>query len=298
MSDDAATRRSGTSGEPGGASIDPRNDDGLARRRLFGLDLVDAPGLEPVIESILGYRDRPRPESISPDDGIVPNLLTPNVDILVSLDKDPGAPEVDAYRRAHYVLPDGMPVVVASRWLGRPLAARLPGSGLFEILWPRLVAEERPVVVLCANQGIADRLGAEHPGAVFLVPPFIDAEDEEQLAIVAKELHDLAAGCEAEFVLLGLSHPKDALLMAGLQRRWAESGARPLLCLGLGGSFAMYIGLQRRAPDLVQRLGLEWLFRFLQEPRRLFRRYFVKDPAFIGIVRRERRLLAADPEPT
>ena len=52
------------------------------------------------------------------------------------------------------------------------------------------------------------------------------------------------------------------------------------------GGFAMYAGFKRRAPRWMQNAGLEWLFRFIQEPRRLFRRYFVRDAAFIGIVAR------------
>ncbi|MDH3681315.1 MAG: WecB/TagA/CpsF family glycosyltransferase [Acidimicrobiia bacterium] len=264
--------------------------DGLVRRRLFGLDFVDAPSLGPVVDAILADADREVPGAIGP--GPLPIVVTPNVDILVSLDRDPAGPVAEIYGRARYVLPDGMPVVVASRILRRPLSARLPGSGLFELLWPRLVAEARAAVVLCANETIAERLGHEHPGARFLVPGFIAPDDDEQLSIVAKELYELAAQCEAEFVLLGLGHPKDALVMGRLQRLWRNEGAPGALSLGLGGSFAMHVGQKKRAPALLQRAGLEWFYRFLQEPRRLFRRYFVDDLAFIGIVRRERRALA------
>ena len=55
----------------------------------------------------------------------------------------------------------------------------------------------------------------------------------------------------------------------------------------------MYTGLKKRAPRLVQRLGLEWFYRFCQEPRRLFGRYFVRDLAFLTIVVRELRTTIA-----
>lgn len=272
-----------------GRSAAPRRPpvDGLVRRHVFGLDFVDAPSLAPVVDALLvdGERRAGRSAAL----GSLPIVVTPNVDILVSLDRDPADPVADIYRRADYVLPDGMPVVVASRLLGRPLSARLPGSGLFEQLWPRLVADERPVVALCANEVIADRLGREHPGARFIVPGYIEPEDEEHLSMVAKELVEGAEECGAEFVLLGLGHPKDALLMARFHQRWRNGGTSGPLCLGLGASFAMYVGQKKRAPVVLQRAGLEWFHRFLQEPRRLFRRYFVDDLAFVGIVRRERR---------
>ena len=277
------------SGDGTGQVVDPRNNDGLDRQDLFGLRLVNASAVEQVAESLLSHRDRQQNLRTDPD--VLSVVVTPNVDILVSLDRDPSSLAAQVFRNAQYVLPDGMPIVVASRGLGRQLEARLPGSGLFEVLWPRLVTEQRSVVVLCANDEIAERLGENNPAAQFLVPPFIEADNEEQIAVVAKELFELVADHSAEFVLVGLGHPKDALIMARLHGMWREADVNPPLCMGLGGSFAMYIGQKRRAPDWVQRVGLEWFFRFLQEPRRLFHRYFIEDVAYLGIVARERRSL-------
>jgi N-acetylglucosaminyldiphosphoundecaprenol N-acetyl-beta-D-mannosaminyltransferase len=198
--------------------------------------------------------------------------------------------EAGVFRRAQYVLPDGMPLVYASRILKAPLASRLTGSGLFELMWPRLAAERRPVVVLCASEAIARRLGAEHPSARFIVPPLVDLGHNDQVEEVVDQLHGAVKESAAGLVLLGLGNPKDAVLAARLLDRYAtdRTGSRPLCC-GLGGSFDMYAGLKRRAPGWVQRSGLEWLYRFVQEPRRLFHRYFVRDRAFIGIVASEYR---------
>jgi N-acetylglucosaminyldiphosphoundecaprenol N-acetyl-beta-D-mannosaminyltransferase len=277
---------------------DPRQIDGLTRRRLFGLDLVDAPGLDVVLDTILS-----RPASTQP--GVDPVLVTPNVDIVVHLHREPSSTEAEVFRRAQYVLPDGMPLVAASRLLGQPLAARLTGSGLFELLWPRLALERRPVVVLCASEQIADRLRSEHPGASFVVPPILDLGDPAQIDGVIDQLLEAVLASSARLVLLGLGNPKDAVLAARLNERWTPAagdgegdsgdggGAEQPLCCGLGGSFAMYVGLTKRAPGWVQRSGMEWLYRFAQEPRRLFHRYFVRDPAFIGIVYREYRAARA-----
>jgi len=118
---------------------------------------------------------------------------------------------------------------------------------------------------------------------------FDEADDEAIEEIVTDMLDNAAQGSAPRFVLLGLGHPKDALLSRRLLERWpAGLGPRPLCCC-LGGSFAMYTGLKRRAPQWMQDAGLEWFYRFLQEPRRLFRRYFVRDTAFFGIVLRAYR---------
>ena len=226
--------------------------DDLERVELFGLQMVNAESLAPVIDELL---DGPRR-----DDKILPLVLTPNVDIVVHLDEDPDSIEAEMFRRAQYCLPDGQPVVLFSRIHGEPLRARLPGSGLFADLWPRLTAEKRPVVVVASSDDIADRLREEHPKAGFIVPPMFDADDPA---------------------------PKDARIIAALFDRWDQRlGPKPL-AMGLGGSFAMYLGITKRAPDWIQRIGMEWFFRFAQEPRRLFHRYFVRDAAFLGIMKRE-----------
>lgn len=260
--------------------------DGLRRQSLFGYDLVDAERLEQVVDAVMDHHGDP---------DTLPVLLTPNVDIMVQLDEEPHSVEADMFRRAQYVLPDGMPIVVASRLLGRRLAARLPGSGLFELLWPRLAAEGDPVVVLCSDQAIADRLEKDHGAARCIVPPMFDLTDDAERTAVIDALSHEVDESGARRVLLGLGHPKDATIAAELHDRWdarlgVDRSDRPL-CLGLGGSFAMYVGLRRRAPEWVQRIGMEWFYRFAQEPRRLFHRYFVRDTAFLGILLRERKRL-------
>ena len=70
-----------------------------------------------------------------------------------------------------------------------------------------------------------------------------------------------------------------------------RSGEPMPIFLLLGGSFEMYLGTTKRAPTWMQRVGLEWFFRFLMEPKRLFRRYFVTDTRFVWLLARE--LLAA-----
>ena len=89
--------------------------------------------------------------------------------------------------------------------------------------------------------------------------------------------------------MLGVGSPKDARVIGAVLDRWGpDLGPRPVM-MGFGASFAMYLGLTKRAPAWVQRIGMEWFHRFLHEPRRLFHRYFVRDVGFIPIAWREWR---------
>jgi N-acetylglucosaminyldiphosphoundecaprenol N-acetyl-beta-D-mannosaminyltransferase len=89
-------------------------------------------------------------------------------------------------------------------------------------------------------------------------------------------------------VIVALSVAKTHLVAARLRERWADEATPPLVML-LGAAPEMHLGLQRRAPEWVQRAGLEWLHRLAGDPRRLAKRYLVDDVRFVSIVRRERR---------
>ncbi len=258
--------------------------DQLRRRRLFGLDFVDAESLEPVLSSLLSRR---RPV----DDQMLETVLTPNVDIMVHLTQ-PGAErsiEWRMFQRSQYCLPDGQPIVLASRLLGRPLGARLTGSGLFALLWPRLVTDRRAVFMVASSEVIVDRLLAEYEDLRSTVAPMFDADDTETIEQLAKAVIESASVESLDYVILGIGNPKDARIADAIVRMWPSELGRPPTILALGGSASMYVGITRRAPEWVQRIGMEWFYRFLQEPRRLFHRYFVRDMAFIKLVWRHWR---------
>ncbi len=260
--------------------------DRLPRVRVFGLDFVSCGSVAEVSRRLL--------EGAVVADDREPMLVTPNVDIMVHLDRNPDSPEADVFRRAQYCLPDGQPLVWASRLIGRRLEARLPGSGLFADLWPRLVAQRRPVVVVAPSQIVADELRRQHPMASFVVPPMFDADDTGAIDSIVTRVIELSRRCRPEFVLIGIGNPRDPRVATRLLRTWPpELGPRPVT-MALGASFQLYLGHTKRAPEWVQRIGMEWFHRFMQEPRRLFHRYFIKDMAFVGIVWQELKATRRD----
>jgi N-acetylglucosaminyldiphosphoundecaprenol N-acetyl-beta-D-mannosaminyltransferase len=256
----------------------------LARRRLFGYDFVDAASIDDVIPAVLAMAD---PASCRDgSSGTVPVVVTPNVDHLVKLSRRRPSIPHELVSRAEIVLPDGQPIVWSSRLLGAPLRARLPGSTLVAALVP--VLAERRVLVVAHSDELARRLEQHSTAFKPVVAPRLQADDSEGIAAFVRTVIDSAIEHRAEFIFLTIGHPKQELVIAGLLDRWPDARRLPVL-LAIGQSFDMYFGMVRRAPEWMQRAGLEWFFRFVQEPRRLFRRYFVDDPAFLGIVLREWR---------
>jgi N-acetylglucosaminyldiphosphoundecaprenol N-acetyl-beta-D-mannosaminyltransferase len=247
---------------------------------LFGLPFLDAPSEKAVVDDILSEHAEPW----STDDAY-PVLVTPNVDIVVRGTEPAMHVMQGRLASCAYVLADGAPIVWASRWAGTPLTTRIAGSNLFRYWWPRAVESRRRVVVCCSADAVRDGLLAEYPDASVFVAPYIDTS-ESQVAQVAELLVREAIEADAEFCVVGIGHPKDPLVALAAADRW-PTDRRPPLFMCLGASAEMYLGLRRRAPDWVQRFGIEWLFRFAQEPRRMFHRYFVRDLKFVPMAVRE-----------
>lgn len=190
---------------------------------------------------------------------------------------------------ARIVLPDGQPIVWVSRLLGGSLAARLPGSTLFPLVWRRIIDEHRRALVIAPSSEVAEGLRRQHAELATFVAPIFDAGDEAAVAgVVADCLHHIECA-QPELVFIGLGFPKQELLALGIVKTLTEAGRPVPLFLLLGGSFDMHLGRVRRAPAWMQRAGLEWLYRLSREPRRLWRRYLVTDIAFIALLWAELR---------
>jgi len=255
--------------------------DELTRVELFGFDFVDDVSIEPIADIIVGSR----PDQVA----FPPVVVTPNTDLLLQLFSDSDDRLRTFFSNAWCVLPDGQPIVWASRLLKAPLRFRLTGSDLFAHLWPRLVDAGAPVFVLAPNDAVSDGLRAGHPQAVTIVAPMIDQSDDAGLATLASDCVAQIVATEARVAVLSLGHPKDSMIASLIIEQLAATPERIPFVLCVGGSAEMYLGLRKRAPMWVQRCSAEWLYRFAQEPRRLFHRYFVRDIGFIPLVWREHR---------
>lgn len=251
---------------------------GLRTQHLFGCDFVSDASIDDVADEVCAA-------AVEPGGGWR-LVVTPNVDHLVHYDRvpDDAALAADAW----IALPDGMPIVWASRLLRRRLGARLAGSDLFSALWPRLADAAVPTVVIASSDAVADGLAAQHPALRTVVPPMFDATDPTEVAAVVDEVVGAADAVDARVVVVGVTMVKHHLIARRLRERWADVPSPPIVML-LGASADLHLGFEERAPGWMQRSGLEWLHRLLRDPRRMARRYLVDDPWFAVLLVRELR---------
>lgn len=246
--------------------------------RLFGLDFLVGTSIEQIAEAL--ERDG---QTSGPKWRVV---VTPNVDHLIRYQKSSTQRKVA--ETAYMVLPDGAPIVWASRLLGTPIDRRLAGSDLFASWWTRMVAAKRPVLVVAGTEQLARQLMSENPLCRCIVPAMFDDDDPAPIASIVDEVLTELNLEVSDAVVVGLSTAKSHLIAAGLAESPPPQSGTPLLLL-LGASAEFYTGQQRRAPKWVQRVGLEWLYRLVGDPRRMAKRYLVDDMAFFPMVWREWR---------
>ena len=204
--------------------------------------------------------------------------VTPNPEIVLAAQKDSALR--DAILSADLILPDGVGLVWASRILGRPLRHRLPGIDFACRLLNERAGRGGSVFLLGADPGVAqlagESLSKAYPGLrIAGTQHGYFAADEE--ASILEEIR--LSGAELLFVCLG--SPKQELWM----NRWSAE-LPGVLMIGLGGALDVFSGRLRRASKLWQHLGLEWLYRLLQEPRRMKRT--IRLPGILWAAMREK----------
>jgi len=185
---------------------------------------------------------------------------------------------------ADLVTADGMSIVWASRLLGQPLKQRVTGIDLFERLVERAAERGRSVYFLGSREesvrGVTERFMKSHPTlriAGWRNGYFDESESESVAEAIRASRADLL------FVAMG-SPVQELWISSNLER----TGVR--FAMGVGGSFDHISGFARRAPGWMQRSGLEWLYRLMREPCRLWRRYLIGNAVFVCLVLRHRLL--------
>jgi N-acetylglucosaminyldiphosphoundecaprenol N-acetyl-beta-D-mannosaminyltransferase len=203
-------------------------------------------------------------------------VVTPNLDILRRCVREKTMR--DLAHRATLVVPDGMPLIWASRLQGDPLPERVAGSTLVVTLSEAAARAGRSVFLLGGAPGVAEQaeraLRERLPGlrvAGSHCPPMGFEKDEAQLRAIERAVRAAAP----DIVYVALGSPKQEQLIDRLRGEFPNAWF-----LGVGISLSFLCGEVKRAPRWMQRIGLEWFHRFTQEPRRLARRYFIDGVPF------------------
>lgn len=243
-----------------------------ARLRVdLGGVLIDRVDLHSAVDRIRGFLQSGRTNQI----------VTVNLDFVAISRREPAFR--DTLNGADLAVADGMPLVWVSKLGEEPLAQRLTGVELVDECCQVAVETGTSVFLLGAAPGVADeaadRLRERFPGlriSGVYAPPFGPLTGEENERIL--QTIDAA---RPDFLFVALGAPQ--------QDMWIRANRERLdvpVCMGVGCVLDLLAGVVSRAPGWMQHSGLEWLFRLLQEPSRLWRRYIVDDvPVLAWLIR-------------
>lgn len=179
------------------------------------------------------------------------------------------------------ILADGAAVVLASVLLRKPLPERVTGIDLMYELFQQGKNLGYRVYCLGATEVVSktieDKIKSDYPGLILAGRHngYFTSEEEETIA------NDIAQS-NSDILLVAMTSPKKENFLA----RWSDTINVPI-CHGVGGSFDVMAGKVKRAPVLWQKLGMEWLFRVIQEPRRMWKRYLVTNTIFMWLLVKE-----------
>lgn len=199
-----------------------------------------------------------------------------NVDKLVKANKDPSLRKI--INDCALINVDGMPVVWASRLLGKPLKERVAGIDLYTALIQRASEKGWRVYLLGASEEVVRSVKDIHekqsPGLQIAGYRNGYWQPEEEAAVVKS-----IADSRPDLLFVAISSPQKERFLGTYQAKMKIPFA-----MGVGGSFDVIAGKTKRAPLWMQQCGLEWFYRFLQEPAKMFKRYFVDDVMFFWLL--------------
>lgn len=206
-------------------------------------------------------------------------IVTPNLDILRRHTKSPSFRNLVA--SATLSVADGMPLVWASRVMGRPLPERVNGTDLMVDVCEAAAAAGKSVFFLGGNHGSAEKtievMKGQFPDLNVTgshCPEFGFENNIENVAAIA----DVLSEAKPDIIFVGLGSPKQDVLISQLRLTLPS-----VWWLGVGISFSFIAGELPRAPEWAKKSGLEWLYRLISEPKRLAKRYLVQGLPFFTV---------------
>jgi len=208
-------------------------------------------------------------------------LVTPNLDHLVKLQKD--REFYDAYKHANWVVCDSTILYYCSKLMKKKLPDVIPGSSFFTEFYRYHASDENcKIFLLGAMDGVAEKAKNNINAAVgrnivvgALSPSYGFENNVEEIDCIIRIVNESGANV----VLVGVGAPK--------QEKWIVKHKNRMpgvdLWMALGATIDFEAGNVSRAPVFMQKCAMEWFYRFLKEPRRMFRRYFIDDLKFFGL---------------
>lgn len=214
-------------------------------------------------------------------DGEGKNYIVPiNVDVVMKIENDSYLKEI--IDNADLVLIDGKPLVWISNWHNRPIKAKISGSDLVPLLCERSLKKGYTIFLIGGRDGIAQkakaRLEKELSGIKIVgtyAPPFGFETDVREI----KKINQMITAVHPDLLIACFGCPKQE---KWIYENYKKYDAKVSICAGATVDFLA--GNVARAPHWMSDHGLEWFYRFMQEPKRMFKRYFIDDVKIIKLI--------------
>lgn len=205
-------------------------------------------------------------------------LVTPNVDQIVKMQSD--REYYDIIKRAEWCVCDSKILYLCSKFTKYPLKYVIPGSSFFPAFYEYHKNDETcKIFLLGAIEGVAQRAMErinKKVGRKIVVGSYSPSYGFEKIQDENEDIYKMINASGANVVLVGVGCPK--------QEKWIDKHKAMMpevdIWMALGATIDFEAGNIKRAPKIWQKLYLEWFYRFLQEPKRMYKRYFVDDPIF------------------
>ena len=208
-------------------------------------------------------------------------LITPNVDQMVKLQKDREFYKI--VRKAEWVVCDSKILYLCLKLTKQPLKTYIPGSSFFPAFYEYHKDDENcRIFLLGAMDGVAQKAMENinnKVGRQIVVGAYSPSYGFEKRQEENEQIYKMINDTNANVVLVGVGCPK--------QEKWIDAHKSKMpdvdIWMALGATIDFEAGNVKRAPKIFQKLAMEWLYRFFQEPKRMFRRYFIDDPIFFWL---------------
>lgn len=242
----------------------------LDRKEMFRID-IDNLTMDETIDVITKSVDNQQPIM----------QIVVNAGKLVNMQDDKEL--LESIQNADLVNADGMAVVWAAKLLGKPLKERVSGVDLFVKLVESASKRNESVYLLGASEEVVSKVADKFISLYgeSIIGGYRNGyfTEENELSIV----NDIVSS-KANYLFVAISSPKKEIFLSKYKEQLSSVG----FTMGVGGSFDVVSGKVKRAPLWVQNCGMEWFYRFLQEPKRMWKRSFVTNGKFIFLVIKEK----------
>lgn len=213
------------------------------------------------------------------------HVITPNVDQIIRIESDKYFKKI--YENAELLLTDGTPLVWISQWYKKPIKEKICGSDLVPDLCELAAQKGYSIFLLGAAEGVAakaaENLKKNNSGlkvAGVYSPPYGFEKDKNEIDKINKMLF----ASNADMLFVGMGVPKQDIFIYENMNKYQIP-----MSFSIGATIDFEAGIQKRAPKWINRIGMEWLYRLVRDPKRMFKRYIINDMKIFKLAWRYRK---------